>query len=99
MTKELKNWEKATQELADAFVNKYYGKDLSQCRWVGNEVGDILEANDQFWSVANMVDALRYECSKKRLFEWYDLCVDVGSKARRINLRNYAKYGNITKSK
>jgi hypothetical protein len=93
----LSNWEFATQELADAFVKKYYGEDLSECRWIGNEAGDILEINGQFWDVNDMVDALRYKCSKKRLFEWYDLCVDVDSKARRINLKNYAKYGSITK--
>ena len=97
MTKELKNWEKATQKLADAFVKKYYGEDLSEYFWVGDEVGDFLQANYQFWTVRNMVDALRYDCSKERLFEWYDLSIDARSKVRPINLKNYAKYGNIQK--
>ena len=91
MTKELKAWEKATQELADAFVEKYYGKD-ADVYWVSDEIGDILVVNDQFWNVGNIVDALRWNCSEERLFEWYELFIE-SSETPRVNLRNYARYG------
>ena len=89
--KELKAWEKATQELADAFVKKYYGKD-ADFYWVSAEIGDILVVNDHFWNVSNIVDALRWNCSEERLFEWYDLFIE-NNETPCINLRNYARYG------
>ena len=93
MLKLIKNWEKATQALADTFVDRYYGESLSEHYWVGDEIGGILVANDQFWNLGDIVDALKCNCSKKRLFEWYDLLN--GKDTRQINLKNYAKYGNL----
>lgn len=91
MTKELTIWEKATQELADAFIKKYYDEDVVSY-WVGDEMGEVLAVNDQFWNIGNIVDALRWGCSKKRLFEWYDLFIE-NAKSPRVNLKNYARYG------
>ena len=96
--KEIKNWEIATQAIADEFVRKYYGKDISEAYWIGDEVGDVFVANDHFWNVSNMIDALKYKCSSKRLFEWYDLAFDAGMEGRPCqNLRTYAKWGLIGK--
>ena len=96
MIKELKNWEKATQELADKFVRKYYGKDADS-GWVSNEIGDVFVVADHYWNVGDMVDALRFNCSEERLFEWYDLSVDAGMEGRHFqNLRTFAEYGLIS---
>lgn len=101
MTKQLiKNWEIATQAIADEFVRKYYGDDVSEMFWVGDEIGDVLVVNDQFWNVNNMLEAFKYKCSKKRLFEWWDLLVAAGMEGRPCqNLRTYAKWGNLNKGK
>jgi hypothetical protein len=95
MIKELKNWEKATQELADKFVKKYYGDDAVSW-WVSDEVGDVLQVGDYYWNVGNMTDALRFNCSEERLFEWYDLSLEARSEDKSFqNLRTYAQYGLI----
>lgn len=86
----LQAWEKATQELADAFVEKYYGEDASEIFWVGDEIGDLLMINDYCWNVGNMVDAFRWKCSKKRLLEWYELCIE---EKCLVSLRNYSRHG------
>jgi len=96
MTKQiLENYKQAIQDIADAFVDKYYGKDISSQYWT-DEIGGIFCANDYYWNVDNMIDALRFKCSKKRLFEWYDLSLDAGMEGRPCqNLRTYAQYGLI----
>lgn len=88
----LNTWEKATQELADAFVEKYYGEDASDVYWISDEIGDILAINDQFWNVGNMVEAIRWKCSEERLFEWYELYIQSRVEPY-VNLKDYARYG------
>jgi hypothetical protein len=101
MIKELKNWEIATIELAGAFMIKYYGgeKAIVNYNWIGDEVGDVLQVGDYDWNVGNMIDALRFNCSEERLFEWYDLTLEAGMGDRPCqNLRTYAQFGLITKA-
>ncbi|MGL5113600.1 MAG: hypothetical protein ACRC6O_13285 [Flavobacterium sp.] len=98
MTKELKAWEKATQELADAFVKKYYGDNASDVYWTDydDKVGGILVVNDDFWDIGEIVDALRYKCKPKDLFKWKGLKLKVGLNGKKypVSLRNYALYGD-----
>ncbi len=91
--KVLEAWEKATLELVDAFVKKYYGENASDVYWIGDEIGGILVVNDQYWNINNVVDALRWNCSKERLFKWYELFIE-SRESPCVNLRNYAKYGD-----
>lgn len=91
----LKNYQQSIQDIADAFVKKYYGDDISDQYWT-DEIGGIFCANDYYWGVDNMIDALRFKCSKKRLFEWYDLSQDARREGRYCqDLRSYAQYGLI----
>ena len=90
----LKNYQEAIEAIADAFVKKYYGKHISDQYWT-DEIGGIFCANDDYWDINNMIDALRFKCSKERLFEWYNLSVDEGTGRRCQNLRTYAQYGLI----
>lgn len=96
MTKQiLKNYQQAIEAIADAFVKKYYGKDISVQYWT-DEIGGIFVANDYYWNIDNMVDALRFKCSKERLFEWYELSLEAGMEGRPFqNLRNYSQHGLI----
>ena len=95
--KELKEFDKATDALADKFVLKYFGKDYiynDDYYFVGNdEDREVLSINDYFFNLDRMVDALRYKATEKQLFDYYDKELDchLKDKEMEINFRNYLK--------
>ena len=92
--KAIKNWEKATQELAEAFTKKYYTYEEggeAEVRWVGDEIGDYLFINDEdFYSADRMLDALKLNATYEQLnqFAFYEVFKD---KKQAINFRNFVK--------
>ena len=65
-------WEKATDALANYFVEKYFGKNASDVYWAGDEIGGVLTVNDYFFDNREICAILRLRLSKKAMFERYD---------------------------
>ena len=103
--KVLKQWETATQNLSNEFTNKYFKDSASDIYWignkVGNEVGSILCVNDYFFDINRIYEAIKYNASAKRLFEYYDKEIEFAMKEQSmpVNFKTYLKTGvfNISK--
>ena len=73
--KELDNYEKACNELATAFIEKYFCDDDIKLKdidfdWVGNKVGGVAFINDYYFSMDDIVNAIRFKAPKDRLFKY-----------------------------
>ena len=90
MTK-LKQWTKATQELADYFVKKNFGKDASEVFWIADNIGEVLAVNDYFFSLQDIVDFLKYKYTPDEMFDYYDyrLKIDTEGKTTPTNIKNW----------
>jgi hypothetical protein len=88
-TNYLQDWNIATQNLSQEFIEKYFGKD-SENYWIADEVGGVLYVNDHFFNLGDIVDFLRFHYSKNKMFEYYEYamkCID--EKKPPINIKNY----------
>lgn len=98
----LKQFDDATDKLADAFVKKYFGKDYEYF-WIGSQNKDreVLVINDYFFNLGRIVDALRYKATEKQLFGYQDKesRLAMEDKGMKVNFKNYIKYGNFNKTK
>ena len=91
------NYEKATQELVDFFVKKYFKNDASDVYWVADEIGGVLCVNDYFFSIDRIVEAIKLNCSSKKLFDYYDKETLFNFNKKNdflISFRAYVKYGD-----
>lgn len=85
-------YEEAAENLASAFIEKYYGTDATEVGWVSGEIGGGLIINDDYWSFGNIVTALRFKISRKILFDWNDRATDAAITGKTfMNLQTYAK--------
>ena len=66
-----KEWERATINLTQHFVDRYFGRNTEAC-WVAEEVGVVANIGDYFFNVGDMVDFLRYNYTRKAMFEYYE---------------------------
>ena len=93
----IKQWEKASDDLAKYFVKKYFGKDASETYWIANDIGGCMVVNDYFFAMENMVDYLRYKYSVEDMFAHYDYDLEsVSAGLSPINIRNWKKLGKPT---
>jgi len=96
--KSLTNWKKATQELAQAFADKYYNTNeeftiiLTKEDWVYNEIGGVLFICDDFYVVDRMREALELNATQEQVFSYSDYENNLKSDKRTVNFRNYVKY-------
>ena len=75
------NWEWTTQEIANLFVEKYYGKRYEvEAWWVGGEVGGVYFINDTFFNLDQMRDFLRFNYPKKKMFDYMDYQLEITEK-------------------
>ena len=92
----VENWKRATKQLAEAFVTKYYGEKAVLCMfWIGDEIGDILCINDDFYNVDRMVQALELNATYEQLAEFSEYeceCREQG-KDKKINFKKFVKHG------
>jgi len=68
----IEQWEQATDNLRDAFIDKYFSGVVVDSYWVGDVVGEITFINDHFFSVEDMVNYLRYDYSAQEMFQRED---------------------------
>ena len=94
MKKELKNWEKETNKLADVFVKKYFGKNASDVFWVADDIGGVLCINDYFFNFNMIREAIKYSASIEKLFDYHDEEFKLAMKNKKMNisLKNYIKH-------
>lgn len=93
MRKELKNWEKETNKLKDIFVKKYFGDSANDVYWIGDEIGFILCVNDYFFDLQRIGEAIKYNASVKRFFEYHNKELELAIKNKKMDIafRNYLK--------
>jgi len=91
----LKQFDKATDELAKFFVKKYFGNDcLENYYWVGSQDEDkeVLAINDYFFNLTDIVSYLRYDYTEDEVLEYYDYALDRITKDEVcINIKNWKK--------
>lgn len=64
------DWEQYTQRLTEFFVSYYFGD--ADWYWIGDEIGGTIEVNDYYFDINDIVDFLRYNYSKKKMFDYMD---------------------------
>jgi hypothetical protein len=72
MITKIKTLEKAINEFTNFFIKKYYGDDISELFWISDCVGGVLVANDQFFSLDDMMEFVRCGYSPDEMFRYYD---------------------------
>lgn len=93
------NWRKATDELARAFVRKYFPseRDGRYCFWIADEIGSIFSVGDMFFEVDRMIEALENKATYEQLNDYADLELEHALKElgtpTPINFKNFVKYG------
>lgn len=98
--KMLEAWEVETNILAHEFARKYFGK-CSDIWWIAEQVGGVLVVNDYYFNLDRILDALHYKATRKQLFDYYELELEVGMKKKfkeksvtemiGYNFKNYLK--------
>lgn len=92
----LENWEKETENLKDYFIARYFDTPVD-VYWVNSEIGGVLVINDYFFSLQDIVDYIKYDYSKKKMFERYDYVLRCMEDNRVIiNIKHYKKLKKIT---
>jgi len=93
----LKQWELATHNLTNVFTDKYFKDCVSDIYWVGDEVGGVLCVNDYFFDIGRICEAIRYNTSIKRLFEYYEKEIELAIKDKNIpvSFKVYSKIGTF----
>lgn len=106
MKTQLQKYEYACNQLATAFLGKYYcDKDTTLADfdyyWIGDQVAGVLSIGDEFWSMNDIVDAARYKPSREKLFEYYYYRLDLYEKDQHegYNMESYLKLKPHDKNK
>ena len=91
----VKEWEVATQALADEFAKIYFGEDADSW-WVADCIGGVFHVNDYYFNVDDMLTALKFNATFEQVVDYYDLALEAIENEKTIaNFENYIKY-NIT---
>ncbi len=102
--KVIKDWRKATEELAMIFVKKYFPseRDGRYYFWVGDEIGSVFCVSDMFFDVNRMIEALENKATYQQISDYADIELEHALKSlgipTPINFKNYVKYGWINKN-
>lgn len=93
MKKELKAYYKAIEDLTKVFCEKYF-KDVYKYNiedWV--DIGGVICINDYWFSLNNIEISIKYNATKKELFDFYDYNLDKNLKIENVmSFENYLKY-------
>jgi len=92
MNKALEKWKKATQELAEAFVDEYFEE--PEYWWVDDEIGGVFFVDDYFFCVDKMVEAFQLKATFEQIVEYHDLEMESVENGKVLaNFRNFVKHG------
>ena len=93
------DWEVETNCIAEEFARKYFGRDNDNW-WVAEDVGGVLCVGDYYFSFDRILEAIKYKATRKQLFDYYDMELEVGMKMKShksvteiigYNFKNYIK--------
>lgn len=56
---EIAEFEQACDKIADFFCRKYFGKHYQTYHWIAFEIGGVLEINEMFFDLNDMLDFMR----------------------------------------
>ena len=88
----LDNYFKSCEEVKKTFIKKYFKETPTGCYWIADRIGEVLMLNDYFFDMQIMVDALLFNVSEKKFFEWYEYQLKESMENRSpINLVNWIK--------
>ena len=92
VNKALKNWQKATNKLAQEFINKYFDG-FEDWEWI-DEVGGNLDVNQYVFNLSRIVEALEINCSYELLIQFYEYELDCyyDSDLPKYNFKTWVKY-------
>jgi len=100
MTK-LEKWEKDPQELANAFVKKYFNREWDDDFdfWIGDVIGETAMLHDMVFNMSEICNAIALNASKKQVMDWleYSEACAWDDKLTRIDFKNFIKHGGKTK--
>lgn len=89
----IKEWEKATQALADEFVLKYFGND-ADAWWIADTIGGVFHVNSYFFDLADILESLKLDATFDQLVDYNDLRLEAFESGKTIaNFTNYVNYG------
>jgi hypothetical protein len=94
--KEIKQWRKATDDVARAFVKKYFRGYAHDASWFG-EVGGVFEVAGMYFNIDRMITALENKATFDQLYDYYHAELEAAMAGRKlgINFENYIKFGWI----
>lgn len=99
--KVIKDWYKATEDVARAFTKKYfktevYGEDTF---WAGGEIGGVYCVSDMFIGLDRMIEALELKATWERLSDYYlaevEHATENPGEPMYTNFKDFIKYGWI----
>ena len=102
--KPLTKYYRACDELRDQFIEKYHKDEDGDCQeyyWIAEEVGGMLLAGDQFYSMHDIVNAIAFEMTFDELYDWYYWTLDYGmaGEAIPLNMKNFLRVYREDKTK
>lgn len=72
----IENWRIASDEVAKAFMEKYFPeRDFDNeysCHWIGGKKGSIFTVCDMYFNVDRMIEALELDATIEQLAEYAD---------------------------
>ena len=83
----LKDYHKATDELAYKFMKKYFGKETadefindsvySDSFWIGDETRQLIAIGDYYFNLHFIIECLVFKVKKNDMFDYYDYSFDL----------------------
>jgi len=95
----LKEYENSVNVLTRKFIEKYYyDKDIGigdiDMYWIGDAVGEIAFINDDYWNFTSIVEALKTDYPKDKLFDWYEYSCDQAMEGKPgLTMKNFLTFG------
>lgn len=90
--KELKAYEKACNEVAQAVLKKFKFEQDHDF-WIGGEIGGVFYFCDYYLGMDTMVNILKYDFTVDEFFDWYYLSLDLHTEGKDVpsNMKNFIK--------
>ena len=95
----LEEYENSVNVLTKQFIEKYYcDEDIDiddvDMYWIGDAVGEIVFINDNYWNFNNIVEALKMDYPKDKLFDWYEYSYDQAMEGKPgLTMKNFLTFG------
>ena len=88
----LKEWEQSTQELAEYFNIRYFGKLDHDAYWIASEIGGTYAIADYYFGLAQIVDYIKYSYTVDEMFDHYNYALEKATEDKSYySIRNWRK--------